>query len=158
MPIITETDRLWLRTWEPDDSLDAVELWGDTEVMRYASEAQSRDGVSLWAVVEKASGQIVGACGLHLVSEWPVLELAYHFKPRHWRRGFATEAARACVKYAVNTLRAVKITAAVQIGNTASRRVLEKAGFHYDPRECCGIGGEQWFSLSPEGFRSTKLL
>jgi [ribosomal protein S5]-alanine N-acetyltransferase len=175
MPVITETERLRLRTWEPTDFLDAFDLWGNPEVMRYvgdpipdhetarrtlerASQAQLDHGVSLWAVVEKASGEIVGACGFHLVSDWPVLELAYHIKPAHWRRGFATEAGRACVQYGVNILGAVKITAAVDAGNTASRRVLEKLGFHYDPRECCGVGGEEWFSLSPEAFRSMKLI
>ena len=175
MAIILETDRLRLRTWEFGDFSDAFDLWGNPEVMRYvgdplpdldaarrtlerASEAQLRHGVSLWAVVEKHSEEIVGACGFHLVSDWPVLELAYHLKPAYWQRGFATEAARACVHYAVNTLHAVKITAAVEAGNPASRRVLEKLGFQDDPRECCGVGGEEWFSLSPEGFRSMKLI
>jgi len=174
MSIIAESDRLRLRTWEPADFLDAFHIWGNPEVMRYvgdplpdheaarqtlkrASEAQLRDGVSIWAVVEKASNEIVGACGFHRVSDWPVLELAYHFKPEHWRRGFATEAAFACLRYGVNVLGAVKITAAVEAANTSSRRVLEKLRFHHDPAECCGVGGEEWFSLSPDGFRSTKL-
>jgi ribosomal-protein-alanine N-acetyltransferase len=164
MPVITETERLRLRTWEPVDFLDAFELWGNPEVMRYvgdpladheaarrtlerACEAQSRYGVSLWAMEEKATGKLLGACGFHFVSDWPVLELAYHLKPAHWQQGLATEAARGCVRYGVDVLKAVKITASVQVGNVASRRVLEKLGFHPERIEYCSGVAEEWFTM-----------
>jgi ribosomal-protein-alanine N-acetyltransferase len=136
---------------------------GDPEVMRYvgepfadseaarrtlarASEAQERYGVSLWAVVEKTSGEIVGACGFHVVFEGSELELAYHFKRSHWGRGFATEAARACVLYAAEVFGTLRLIAAVQVGNTLSRRVLEKIGFRYQRTERAGGVDEEWFS------------
>jgi ribosomal-protein-alanine N-acetyltransferase len=131
-----------LRTWESDDASDAFAIWGDAEVMRFVDEpladlvaarrtlqraaaAQESHGVSLWAVVEKASGEVIGACGFHFVADGPELELAYHFKRTHWGRGFATEAARVCVGHAAKALAATRITAGVEIGNVASRRVLD---------------------------------
>jgi RimJ/RimL family protein N-acetyltransferase len=75
---------------------------------------------------------LVGACGFHFEAEGPEFELAYHFKPGHWRRGFATEAAQACVLYAFETLGATKIIAGVKTRNAASLRVLEKLGFKLD--------------------------
>jgi [ribosomal protein S5]-alanine N-acetyltransferase len=161
MAVITETERLLLRIWEADDVSAAFAIWGDLEVMRYvgepladldaagrtidrAAEAQRRHGVCLWAVVEKDSGEVVGACGFHFAGDGPELELAYHFKPPHWGRGFATEAARGCVLYAAETLGATRIIAAVRPDNRASRRVLEKAGFRYERSEV----DEEWFSMN----------
>jgi ribosomal-protein-alanine N-acetyltransferase len=165
MPVIAETERLVLRTWQSDDAIDAFAIWGDPKVMRYvgepftdlamarraidrAAEAQHRHGVSLWAVVEKASNEIVGACGFHFVAEGPELELAYHFKPSHWGRRFATEATHACVIYAFETLRAMRIIARVQAENVASRRVLEKVGFQREHLDRAGDVDEEWFALS----------
>ena len=164
--MIIETERLLLRNWGPDDVSAAFAIWGDAEVMRYvgepladleaarrtidrAAEAQQRHGVCLWAVVEKASGEVVGASGFHIAGEGPVLELAYHFKRLHWGRGFATEAARACVSYATEVLGATRIIAAVRFGNGASRGVLEKAGFRYERLESAGEVDEEWFSMTP---------
>ncbi len=159
-----ETERLILRTWESDDAADALAIWGDVEVMRYvgqplghldaarrtlerAAAAQELHGVSLWAVLEKVSGEIVGACGFHFEAEGPEFELAYHFKPGHWGRGFATEAAGACVLYASETLRATKIIASVKTGNAASLRVLEKLGFKQDRLDGAGHADEERFSI-----------
>lgn len=164
MPVITETERLVLRTWESNDALDAFGIWGDPDVMRHvgvpladldsahrtlerAAEAQERYGVSLWAVVEKASGEVVGACGFHFVADGPELELAYHFKRSHWGRSFATEAACACVLYATEALAATRIIAGVEVGNAASRRVLEKAGFCYERSDRAAGAHEDWFSI-----------
>jgi [ribosomal protein S5]-alanine N-acetyltransferase len=165
MPVVVETERLALRSWEPGDAPDAFAIWGDAEVMRYvgapladhdaarrvlerAAEAQERHGVCLWAAVERASGEVVGACGFHFLAEGPELELAYHFKRAHWGRGFATEAARACVRYARETLRATRIVAGVEAGNAASRGVLEKAGFRFERSERTDGVDEEWFSIT----------
>jgi ribosomal-protein-alanine N-acetyltransferase len=159
-----ETERLLLQKWESDDASDAFAIWGDPEVMRYvgealanldaakrtlrrAAEAQERHGVSLWAVVEKGTGEIIGACGFHVLADGPELELAYHFKRSHWRLGFATEAAGACITYGTKTLKATRITAGVEIGNVASRKVLEKAGFRYEGIKRVGEVDEEWFSM-----------
>ena len=165
LTIITQTKRLVLRTWTLEDAPEAYAIWGDPEVMRFvgepladsaaavrtlarADEAQRCHGVSLWAVVEKVSGNIIGACGFHVVEGHTELELAYHFKRSHWRRGFATEAVRACVLYATNTLATNKIIATVRVENHASHAVLENVGFQYERTERIGDVAEERFSLS----------
>lgn len=45
-----------------------------------------------------------------------------------WRRGYATEAARAFVEVAFNTLPLVRVQAMCDVENAASAHVLEKAG------------------------------
>jgi ribosomal-protein-alanine N-acetyltransferase len=97
--------------------------------------------------VEKVSGEIVGACGFHFEAEGPEFELAYHFKPGHWGRGFATEAAQACVLYASETLHATKVIASVKTGNAESLRVLEKVGFKQDRLEGAAHADQEFFSI-----------
>ena len=164
MPVIIESERLILRTWESNDASAAFAIWGDPEVMRYvgdpfadlktarralegAADAQQRHGVCLWAVIEKATDEVVGACGFHFVAEGPELELAFHFRRAHWGRNLATEAVRSCLHYATETLGAKRIIAGVEIGNAASRRVLEKTGFRFERLDRIGDVEEEWFSI-----------
>ena len=58
--------------------------------------------------------------------EW---ELSYGFRRDRWGRGYATEAARACVRHGFDELGLEKIVADVDPANVASMRVLEKCGF-----------------------------
>ena len=146
-----ETERLILRSWRPEDDVaGAHRIWGDPAVMRHiddgaphGSEAQTRralagairaeetHGISLWPMIRKADGDLVGCCGFHHVGPGPQLELAYHLARPFWGQGYATEAARACLTYARDILKATRVTAAVHPANPGSRRVLEKIGFHH---------------------------
>ncbi|MBB0228044.1 GNAT family N-acetyltransferase [Streptomyces calidiresistens] len=56
------------------------------------------------------------------------LELGYRLRPAVWGRGYATEGARALVATAFTDLGAERVVATTMTVNTASRRVLEKAG------------------------------
>ncbi len=75
MTLILETNRLVLRTWTLEDSDAALQIWGDAEVMQFVGKpfenieaarralenaiaAQDKQGVCLWAAVEKSSGRI----------------------------------------------------------------------------------------------------
>jgi len=145
--IILETERCFLRTWNCEDAQDALKIWGDSEVMKYvgapfkdleiaqralqnAISAQQKHGVCLWAVVEKANQTIIGACGFHSFEE-KVLEIAYHFIPDVWRKGFAFETVRGCIKYAFTKLDVEKIVGFTDTENVASQKVLEKNGFEF---------------------------
>ena len=59
---------------------------------------------------------------------WGV-ELGYSLHPAAWGQGYATELARACLDWADETLEAPEVWAFVHPDNTASRRVLDRAGF-----------------------------
>lgn len=147
MAIILETERLILRTWLLNDLKDFFEIYGDKEVWRYVDPSgvlksedaarrpllkgvayQQEHGFCHWAVVEKQRGRVIGACGFNLFEGGPRLELVYHFARASWGRGFASEAARACLRYAFEKLGAPEVVASVDPQNLASKRVLEKAG------------------------------
>jgi ribosomal-protein-alanine N-acetyltransferase len=168
MAVILETPRLLLRTWTLADVADAFEIWGNSEVMRFvgpplpsvqatvgvlerAIAAQEAHGVSLWAVIEKVSQGIIGCCGFHMLScchGESEFELAYHFKPAHWHRGYASEAVRACLQHGFEKLNARRIVASTYPQNEASWRMLERAGFRHKGIELREGKEEKVYDLS----------
>ena len=83
------------------------------------------------AVERKGEGDVIGYCGLVFhgngASDEP--ELAYELLRRAQGFGYATEAAGAVVTWATEAGYA-RLWATVRAWNVASRRVLEKLGFH----------------------------
>jgi RimJ/RimL family protein N-acetyltransferase len=147
MPLPIETERLRLRPWEPAD-LDAFHaLYGDPVVMRLVGGGPSRDldhsrrrlawmidhqrqhGYSLWAIAERASGRIVGDCGMVLIEgEGPDVEVAYKLHREAWGRGYATEAAAASVEFAFREAGPTRVLGFTYPENADSQHVLEKIG------------------------------
>ena len=90
-----------------------------------------RDGCAPWTVVRKADDSIIGWGGLYndpFEHGWGV-EVGYHFAPEAWGRGYASELVAACMDIADRVLRLPAITAFAHPENSASQRVLQKAGF-----------------------------
>ena len=174
-----ETERLHLRYLTPHD-LDALMLiFGDAEVMKYigveAGKIMSREeaetvlermiefwkrrGFGRWGVYSKEHGELIGLCGLRLLEGAP--ELIYAFARAYWGRGFATEAARASLRYGFEELRFERIIAVARHANTASVNVMRKVGMtyeqdvnHYGIDGVCYVATREEFQ--PDG--STYLL
>jgi ribosomal-protein-alanine N-acetyltransferase len=86
-----------------------------------------------WAIVPKGTAFSVGSIGLAITSsEARVAQLGFVIGRVHWGQGIATDAARAVVRFAFETLGLAEIRAELLQSNLASRRVLEKAGFQLE--------------------------
>ncbi len=91
---------------------------------------QQRFGYGLFAIIDKATGTVIGDCSL----EWEeirgasVPELGYDLHSDYWRQGLATEAATAVRDYAFQQLHLGRLVSLIRVGNEASRRVSEKVG------------------------------
>jgi PPOX class probable F420-dependent enzyme len=59
------------------------------------------------------------------------VELAYRFGQEFWGRGYATEAAGACLRYGFERLGLARIIAITSPEHVASRRVMEKNGLSF---------------------------
>jgi [ribosomal protein S5]-alanine N-acetyltransferase len=147
IPLPIETERLILRAFEPERDADQMlEVYGDPAVMRYipeglyrsltavratleryAREQESR-GFSFWAVVERSGGQVIGDAGFGIFRQTGDVELGYTLRRDRWRRGYATEAARACLDAGLAHLDAARIVAVVDEENLRSSRVAERIG------------------------------
>lgn len=147
------TARLILRGWQEADIAPYAAIQADPEVRRWVGDGRPigpeaataevhgfsdewrRLGCGRWAVVDLAAGQLIGNCGiLHWYEATPQAtpELAYGFARRAWGQGIATEAARACLAWAFQTLAAESVVGLVHPANLASRRVLAKVGMAFE--------------------------
>jgi RimJ/RimL family protein N-acetyltransferase len=67
------------------------------------------------------------------VNDVPVMEVGYHVRHAMQRRGYATEAARACVELVAREFAPTLLTAIIHPDNDASRAVAENLGMtHID--------------------------
>lgn len=149
MNVVIETNRLLLRTFTINDAGLVYELNKDPEVTRYTgdpvSDIKQAEQVlektiipqyvlynhGRWAVHLKHGLEFIGWCGLKYRPERNEVDLGYRFKQSSWGKGYATEAAYACIQYGFGTLKLGRIFAAAMPGNTGSWLVLEKCGMSY---------------------------
>ncbi len=150
--VFLETDRLRLRRVTPDDLDAIVELDSDPEVKRYIDNGAPVDraeladnlqwwlgyyeryaGYGFWIAEERSNGRFLG--WFHLrpgEGAGPTEpELGYRLRRDAWGQGFATEGSRALIDKAFEALGAERVYAETMAVNTASRRVMEKAGLRY---------------------------
>jgi len=146
---IFETDRLLLRPFRLEDAREFHAFTGDWEAMRFMncgvlSYEDTREGIKenietrlpemlplgFRTVVLKASGRVIGDCGLHRLRhvDGDPVEITYHLAREHWGQGYATEAARCLVRHGFVDLGLDEIAAAVNPANIRSIRVAEKLG------------------------------
>lgn len=91
---------------------------------------QNEYGYGLFSVIHKATGELIGDCGLEQMEmgDSNIAELGYDFRSDYWNQGFATEAALAICDYAFDILHLPLLISLIRVGNLASRRVAEKVG------------------------------
>jgi ribosomal-protein-alanine N-acetyltransferase len=142
---LLETPRLILRPFAPGDAPLVHRVYSDPEVMRYVATGpmadlavterlladydahQKRLGYSFWAVMERATGELIGDSGLYRTPSGEV-ELGYTLGAAWWGRGYATEAASAWLACAFGSLGIFEVVALAEPANVASTHVLEKLG------------------------------
>ena len=144
--MILETERLYLREMDRNDFRSLCEILQDDDVM-YAYEGAFTDGevqewlerqlaryrqwgFGLWAVILKATDEMIGQCGLTMQpwKEREVLETGYLFQKQYWHQGYATEAAGACIKYAFEVLHAEEVCSIIRDTNIPSQNVALRNG------------------------------
>ncbi len=170
-----ETERLVLRTLAAADADDLMALWSDPDVVRYigsglpvedrdwlapyltrVADHWARHRLGMWAVTRKADGRFLGRGGLQpLVMDGRTeIEVGYMFAKAYWGQGYATEMARASLRYGFETRSLTRIIAIARPENAASRHVLEKAGLLYERTSPWRGGGEiVYYALAREAYR-----
>ena len=125
-------------------TLSAAEI---TAAIEDSARDFGRAGYGLWLIHEKVGTDLAGTdlagtdlAGTDLVDtdlagtaglrplEDLGLEIFYSLAPGSWGKGYATEAARAVLAYALGPLGLPEVLAEVDEGNTASIAVIERLG------------------------------
>lgn len=81
-----------------------------------------------WAVVSRADGALLGRVDAVVEPDGVCSNFGYYLFPTCWGQGFASEAVCAVADHLL-ALGLSRLVATVTVGNAASMRVLEKAGF-----------------------------
>jgi ribosomal-protein-alanine N-acetyltransferase len=149
MDVVFETDRLLFRRFTEDDAPLLYDLNLDPEVIRYTHDPltdveHARKVLKevilpqyilydhgRWAVHLRSGLEFIGWCGLKYLTETNEVDLGYRFKKNFWGNGYATEAARACIKHGFAMLNLGRIVGRALPANLASIKVLEKSGMEY---------------------------
>jgi len=103
------------------------------EFIRSSIEHWQRHGCGFWTFRDRVDARFIGRAGLHHVEIDGAreIEIAYAVMPEFWRRGFATEMARAILDIAAR-LSIHDIVAFTLPTNSGSRGVMQKAGLRYE--------------------------
>ena len=157
------TARLRLRPVTSADADALFALHGSAYVLRYwdappwseraraerfimACRQMAEEGTGARLAMDRVSdGAFIGWCGL---TRWNPdhrsASLGYCLSDAAWGHGYATEAARALLQWAFDTLDLNRVQAETDTRNAASARVLEKLGFVREGtlREDCVVNGE----------------
>lgn len=165
--IVIETERLRLRTWRVADREPFAEMNADSRVMeflpgvlsRVESEAFAdrieahfgRHGFGLLAAELRDCERLIGFAGFAVPGFEthfpPCVEIGWRLAAEYWGRGFATEAARAVMRYGGEVLGLQEVVSFTVPGNVRSGRVMEKTGMTHDAAD------DFEHPLLPEGHR-----
>lgn len=88
-------------------------------------------GTGNWVLEHRDSGAFVGRAGLHdpVREAWPGLEVGWTLAREFWGQGYATEAGRAAITYAFETLGRNEVYSTILPTNTGSQAVARRLGF-----------------------------
>ena len=150
MQVFLETQRLLLRRFTLADADDLVSLDAHPDVMRFVtggvptsreeienevlpaflSYYQRYEGFGFWVAAEKATGEFLG--WFHFRPRPDAvpgeIELGYRLRKSACGKGYATEGSRALIGKGFSEFGVQRVVAEAMAVNTASRRVMEKAG------------------------------
>jgi len=148
------TARLDARHLTENDAEALLAVYGDTEAMRWVGDGRALTrgeceqwievtrgnyetrGYGMFALEDRATGIVMGFCGLVHPNGQAEPEIKYAFLRSHWNRGYATEAAVGLLHYGGRRHGLSHIIATTAPENVASHRVLLKAGMkHGELRE-----------------------
>jgi ribosomal-protein-alanine N-acetyltransferase len=148
------TERLLLRGWRDEDRLPFAAMNADPEVMEHFPKTATRQesdefvdrivsgwgehGLGLWAVDAPGAG-FIGYVGLSVprfeAHFTPAVEVGWRLARHAWGHGYASEAARAALRYGFEERSLPEIVSFTTVANARSRAVMERIGMTRDPAD-----------------------
>jgi RimJ/RimL family protein N-acetyltransferase len=147
--VATETERLRLRTWDPEDLDEFIRHTNTEPVMRWLGGVRSREwheaafgrieryrrefGHTFWIVERRSDKALLGFCGLKRVNSEGApfpgdFEVGWRLREDAWGRGYAKEAAIASLDLAFGKFGAAHVVALTVGRNLASQGLMKRLG------------------------------
>jgi RimJ/RimL family protein N-acetyltransferase len=138
-----ETERLILRRLTAADIAEMVVIQSDPELIRFLGPVDTRTatewltevdrnwtelGYGRLGIVERASGRLVGRSGIMFVEQFAAPELGWTLRRECWGRGYAIEAARACLRWSFGELGLTRTISLIERTNARSLSVARRLG------------------------------
>ncbi|MDQ1466233.1 MAG: hypothetical protein QOH10_648 [Actinomycetota bacterium] len=147
-PAALRTERLLLRRWRREDRAPFADLNADPTVMEHfpsvltAAESDAfvdrieagfeEHGFGLWAVEVRGVAPFIGFVGLAVQGEefpfGPAVEVGWRLARRYWGMGYATEGARAAIRYGAEVFALKEVVSFTAKSNLRSQRVMRRLG------------------------------
>lgn len=169
--IILETERLFLREFNIDDTDAVYEYSGSAENTEYldwgpcsrekadsfvksrlVSQIEEPRKIYDFAVCLKSTGKLIGSMCLVIKGDGMQADLGYILNKDHWGMGYATEAAKAFLSFAFLSLDLHRVSAKCDAENAASESVMKRLGMRFEGtmRSAAYVnvrGRKQWRSI-----------
>jgi RimJ/RimL family protein N-acetyltransferase len=131
-----QTMTAWNGAWSEEETTDGLKKQLD---------GYKENGFGRWGVILKATGRLVGICGLQWcdTDKNRVLEIGYLFNKAFWHNGYAAEAAAACKKYSFEILNCGEVFSTIRDNNYASMNVAIRNGMLVRGRYIKNYKGEE---------------
>lgn len=142
------SERLGFRNWSIEDLDEFVQLNADPKVMEHFPATLTREetagfidrliahfekhGYNYFAVETLESNEFIGFIGLayqtYDMPFLPATDIGWRLKKSSWGKGYATEGARRCLKFAFEELKLKRIVSTCTLRNVNSENVMKKIG------------------------------
>ncbi|MED1613688.1 GNAT family protein [Bacillus paranthracis] len=154
-----EAERLLIRKFEFKDWEAVHEYTSDGNVMKYIPEGvfteedtrnfvykNMGENAENFPVIQIDENILIGHIVFHKYFGEHTYEIGWVFNPKYFNKGYASEAAKATLKYGFKEMKLHRIIATCQPENTPSYRVMEKIGMRREGyfRKCIPHGNEWW--------------
>ena len=182
--IVTETDRLRLRTWEEADLAPFAAHCNTPPVMRWTGEVQDEAGIRagfervsasqaeyghcLWIVERKSDRALLGFCGIKRVADVASnmlgeFEVGWRLREDAWGQGYAREGATASLDLAFGRFGAPHVLAFTVIQNKASWGLMERLGMtrradldFFDPCYSAELNPTIVYRIDPSDWQASR--
>lgn len=142
------SERLILRIVKVEDAKDIWEIWSNSDNEKYMSDPvesleevisicenrENNEGNGYLTIATlKDTGKVIGTCTFGPTDNKHEWGFGYSINKEHWGRGYATEIVKTIIKYG-HSIGITEFVGSHAIENTASGKVMEKAGMHKESK------------------------
>jgi RimJ/RimL family protein N-acetyltransferase len=179
-PYLFQSKRLGFRNWKKTDLEEFARLNADPEVMEHFPERLTKSevkelivklrdhfslkGYTYYATERLETREFVGMIGLayqeYKADFTPAVDIGWRLKRNIWGKGYATEGAKRCLKYAFRELGLQKIVSVCTVKNYKSENVMKKIGMTkkgvFNHPECTHYPKYRkhfWYEIDNESFK-----